>query len=96
MFLKQTSDCGKEYSCFKSPNDCIDKSCDYLAKWKRVDDEKIEFLLSSKMSANNWLAIGFSKDQKMVCLKIFPIFGKNFPSLNNILHLVSGTTQQYF
>ena len=53
------------YGCFRIPENCVNKSCEYLAKWRKID-AKIEFLLSTKTGLNSWLGIGFSKDQKMV------------------------------
>jgi len=64
--FKITDDCNKQYGCFRSPNECVNASCDYLAKWKVVENENIEFLLSTKSSANKWLGIGFSTDELMV------------------------------
>ena len=66
--FKVTNDCNIDYGCFKYPFDCQNDLCDYVAKWKRID-EKIEFILSSKASSNNiWLGIGFSKDKLMVSI----------------------------
>jgi hypothetical protein len=57
-----------EYGCFRSPDNCENESCKYLAKWKKVDNDKIEFSLSTQLSINSWLAIGFSNDMKMVLI----------------------------
>jgi hypothetical protein len=66
-FFKDTSDCGLTKGCFKSPNDCTGNSCQLIFKYT-ADGNSTYFNLYGKVGtlSNQWLAIGFSLDQKMV------------------------------
>jgi hypothetical protein len=55
--------------CFKSPSDCKDNDCKFIFKWSNTSDS-VNFVLAGKINSftNKYLAIGFSNDDKMVCI----------------------------
>ena len=53
---------------WRFPVDCT-TNCQYEATWKPSSDDVIELVVKQKTSRNNddWIAIGFSDNTKMVC-----------------------------
>lgn len=63
-----TSNCNTEYGCFRSPSDCQNSECLFLAKWRPSDDSHFtDFVVSAKRvdTENQYVATGFSLDDKM-------------------------------
>lgn len=57
------NECGKNKGCFKWPTSCESElSCKKIVTWKN-EKEDIEFEM---MGRNNYFAIGFSFDRRMV------------------------------
>lgn len=71
ILLKNSTDCSSKYGCFYSPKDCAGDQCEFVAKWRQVED-KVEFVIGAKFGdlKRNWLAIGFSHDKSMVVKKL--------------------------
>ena len=52
---------------FAYPEDCEKDGCLYSAEWKcRKSTNQVKFKLKAKVNEEEWLAIGFSEDDKMV------------------------------
>ena len=73
-FLKSTEDCGTKVGCYLFPNNCKNKDCILVFKWKLLSDNNThEFKISAKLdnpNDPNWVAVGFSNDAFMVLKKI--------------------------
>ncbi len=74
--VQSTEDCGKNYACFKQPENCQDTECSFIFKWKQTKNtsDYHDFLISAKINGPKiraiWLAIGFSKDPFMVKITV--------------------------
>lgn len=69
---KSTKGCGTSFGCFTVPQSCVDSSCTFIYKWSNENNSTNDFTIAAKTDPINpaWAAIGFSKDQFMVFIKI--------------------------
>lgn len=59
--------CGISKNCVALPEECIEsKNCEMLSTFKRLSNNLMEIELYGKISGNEYVAVGFSFDQKMV------------------------------
>ena len=59
---------------FSYPENCT-KNCEYSARWKcRKSSGIVEFELEAKVNQEEWVAIGFSEDNKMVKNQYIDLF----------------------
>ncbi len=65
------SDCGVAKGCIAEPYECIDsQDCDMMATYKKIDDQIVELEIYGKVGGNEYIAVGFSSDEKMVHIVI--------------------------
>jgi hypothetical protein len=57
--------CEENYGCFQS---CSGDACDAVVLWRRQNNV-VDFKIKSRLTIpdSRWIAIGFSKEGKMVC-----------------------------
>jgi hypothetical protein len=66
------SACGAEKNCEKRPPNCKGiLDCDTLVISKQLNDNQIEFEIFAAKSKQNYVALGFSDDTRMVFLQEF-------------------------
>ncbi|CAF0910187.1 unnamed protein product [Brachionus calyciflorus] len=81
----ETSECEKSYGCFKVPENCENKDCEYLVKWKENGDST-DFVIGTIVQPSNfYLAVGFSDDKKMGNDSVVMCFNKRI-GRNDIQH----------
>lgn len=66
FFPINTDECGRTKGCYRMPEDCNGKNCISLVTFKR-DNRSVSFEMQSQVSGDlPWIALGFSKEPKMV------------------------------
>lgn len=53
--------------CIGTPSGCLEsRSCSSVTTYRKVDDEHLEIEIYGQVSADEYVAVGFSKDREMV------------------------------
>lgn len=55
---------------FKYPANCPNVECTYVATWRVHNSTHACFTVKAKMENGRWMALGFSKEKKMVEKKL--------------------------
>ncbi len=55
--------CGRSKGCYRNPEGCRESYCDLVVTWVNMEKD-VHFELSG--DTEGWVALGFSKDKKMV------------------------------
>ena len=58
--------CGRSKGCYRNPQDCRESYCDLVVTWVNTEKD-VHFELSG--DTEGWVALGFSKDKKMVIIR---------------------------
>ena len=61
--------CGRDKGCFGTPDSCVDSgTCTTMVTYAFASDEQLQLELYGRVSAKEYVAVGFSKDDRMVKL----------------------------
>jgi len=59
---------------FRHPDDCVKDECEYKLHWRyRKSTDQVHFKIEAKVDEDQWAAVGFSEDKKMVIFSISKI-----------------------
>jgi hypothetical protein len=71
------------YSCYLDPENCTNSGCKFIYKWKSNGLNLTDFIIAGSLGliVNNWIAIGFSTDNRMVLFFYIFVVKKHFLKL---------------